>query len=82
MFNFIYNYLNKKFYTKEEINMELSKIVEALVEIKKNQAEAYTEISAKLDALAAFLDSDPVAAMALLDEIRVQAKSLADIVNT
>jgi hypothetical protein len=60
--------------------MKLSEIQTTLNEINAKLTEAAEEITDKLDALEAFLDSDPAAALAVLEEIRVKAQGLADIV--
>ena len=64
----------------EVIVMKLSEIQTTLNEINTKLTEAAEEITDKLDALEAFLDSDPSAALATLNEIRVKAQGLADIV--
>jgi hypothetical protein len=62
------------------ISMKLSEIQATLNEINTKLTEASEEIVGKLDDLEAFLDSDPEAALATLNEIRTKAQALADIV--
>jgi hypothetical protein len=64
----------------EHIEMKLSEAVTVMTEIKANLQEASEEIIAKLDAYAEAIDTDPAAAMALLEDIRGAAQGLADIV--